>query len=107
MIQFLLTQIAKIKSGLNNANKSVSIENVTNLINYTAASYVEYISSQNIKIHITSCNTAGRLSDLPIQQAGTYIVIPGTYFFQIIFIGADGAVYFYKADSKEWIALQV
>ena len=88
-------------SALNsNLAKVVKIDNIYNMNSYqNADDLISTISNAGIGIYIASCAGGNKLPDLPITQAGTYIVIPNTFYIKIIFLGTNGAMYVYVAGE--------
>lgn len=85
----------------NLANKLV-VSNLINLSAYSASTLIQTVSNNGHDVYIASCSGGNRVSDLPVVQAGTYVVIPNTYYVKIIFFGGNGCVYIY---TDQWIAV--
>ena len=90
-----------LKATISALSNLVSVVSLQNLSSYTANTLIQATANNGILISVISCTGGNRLSDLPIIQAGTYIIIPGTTYIKLIFLGTNGAVYFY--DGTNWI----
>jgi hypothetical protein len=99
---FLLTFVNYEQIGTLNSNiaKVVKVDNIYNMSSYAGAeALISAISGAGISVYVASCTGGNRLPDLPIIQAGTYIVIPATFYIKIIFLGTNGTIYVYVAGE--------
>ena len=86
------TQIAALNSNL-------VVRSLENLSSYTAQTLIDTALNAGHKILITSCTGGNRISDLPEVTAGTYVVIPNSYYIKLIVFGVNGKIYMYDGNS--------
>ena len=61
--------------------------------------------NDGIKIYYCSASGGNKLSDLPITQAGVYIIRANTYYKSLDFMGTNGCDYHYDYTNNAWTSL--
>ena len=100
------SNLTAVSSGsLNNIAKSINTDGAINLSSYTAKSLIDSIVANGNKIYYCSASSGNKLSDLPITQAGVYIVRADTYYKSLDFMGTNGYDYHYDYTGNSWTSL--
>lgn len=79
--------------------------NARNLSGYTAKTLIDECVTQGYKLYYCSASGGNKLSDLPITQAGVYIVRADTYYKSLDFMGTNGYDYHYDYTNNAWTSL--
>lgn len=77
-------------------------DNVVNLSSKTAKQLIDDVYAGGAKVWYISATGGQKLSDLPIVQAGTYVVYAFTYYKAIHFIGSNGRNYVFNYGDNAW-----
>ena len=75
--------------------KLLTTSSLANLSSYTAETLISSVANRGETLNIVSCTGGNRVQDLPIIQAGTYMIIPNQNYIRIIFFGTNGSIYVY------------
>lgn len=86
-------------------DKIVGTDGAINLSSYTAKTFIDSIVANGNKIYYCSASGGNKLSDLPITQAGVYIVRADTYYKSLDFMGTNGYDYHYDYTNNAWTSL--
>ena len=93
---------SNVTSQISNLESKLLTSNLLDLSPYTGASLISEFSANDLII--LNASGGNRVTDLPVVQAGMYIVTPNMFYIRIIFIGTNGCVYIYDRDGN-WVAI--
>lgn len=98
----------KIDGGVSTLSEQIAKKIATNgtsarnLSTYTAKTLIDECVSNGNKIYYCSASGGNKLSDLPVTQAGTYIIYCDAYYKGLEFHGTNGIVYLFDYGNNSW-----